>query len=110
MFWKYIKFKVKVKHDIPSLVDSVAVTDFEKAEILNNYFSCVFTCENLDSIPAFNAIYHGKPIDDFDISPDLVYQHLRGLKPDKSLGPDRLHPRILKETASITCIPLIIIF
>ena len=45
-----------------------------------------------------------------DINHSEVYQKLRGLKVNKSTGPDGLHPRILKETACITCIPLTIIF
>ena len=40
MFWKYVRSKIKVKHNIPSLEDEdgcIAITDYEKAEILNNF-------------------------------------------------------------------------
>ena len=113
LFWKYVRSKVKVKHGISSLVDgsgSVATADLEKVEVLNNYFSSVFTHENLDSIPVFDDLYHGEPLEKFDISTDQVYQRLRELKSNKSPGPDGLHPRILKETANAICVPLTIIF
>ena len=89
---------------------TVATADLEKAEVLNNYFSSVFTHENLDLIPVFNDLYHGEPLDNFDITTDQVYQRLRELKSNKSPGPDGLHPRILKGAASAICVPLTIIF
>ena len=42
MFWKYVRSKVKVKHNIPSLEDddgSIAITNYEKAEVLNKFLA-----------------------------------------------------------------------
>ena len=42
MFWKYVRSKVKIKHNIPSLEDeddSIAITDYEKAGVLNNFLA-----------------------------------------------------------------------
>ena len=42
IFWKYVRSKVKVKHNIPSLEDedgSIAITNYEKTELLNTFFS-----------------------------------------------------------------------
>ena len=66
-----------MKHSISLLVDksgSVATPDLEKAEVLINYFSSVFTHENLDTMPVFDDPYHGETLDNFDISIDQVYQ------------------------------------
>ena len=70
----------------------------------------MFTHEHLASVPTFDRIYHGELLSNINISQNEVYQKLKGLKVNKSPGPDGLHPRILKETACITCLPLTIIF
>ena len=39
-------------------------------------------------------------MDDIVVSKDRVTKLLRGLDPSKALGPDELHPRVLKELAT----------
>ena len=39
-------------------------------------------------------------MNDIFISKDGVIKLLKGLKPSKALGPDELHPRVLKELAT----------
>ena len=66
-----MRSKVKVKHNIPFLEDedgSIAITDHEMAEVLNNFFSSVFTYGCLDSIPIFDGVYHGKLLNNIDKS------------------------------------------
>ena len=46
----------------------------------------------------------------FDINEDMVKEKLLKLKVHKSKGPDGIHPRVLKELASVICVPLAIIF
>ena len=52
-FWKLVRQKTKVNAGITDLVvDGKTVTsDIEKAEVLNNHFSSVFTIENLGNVP-----------------------------------------------------------
>ena len=53
-FWKFVQDKTKLVSGISPLIDSegkTVVTDSEKANVLNSFFSSVFTKENLDNIP-----------------------------------------------------------
>ena len=44
------------------------------------------------------------------ISPEGVRKKLEDLKPDKSPGPDGLHPAMLKRMAGVLCAPLATLF
>ena len=55
-FWKYINSRLKVRptiDDLQCLDGSTAHTDKDKTEALNNFFTSIFTQENLSSIPSF---------------------------------------------------------
>ena len=43
-------------------------------------------------------------------SEDLVRDHLRNLNLHKSMGPDEMHPRILRELPGVVARPLTMIF
>ena len=68
----------------------------KKANILNEYFSSVFTRKD-DNVPCLPALYPG--ICDPVIGLDGVVKLLRNLKPNKASGPDMIPNRVLKEAA-----------
>jgi len=70
-------------------------------------FSVVFSLQN---IPEFPPQEFANEIDEVHITPELVHNKLKSLNPSKSSGPDELHPKILKETATQLSVPLTIIF
>lgn len=82
----------------------------EKAEVLNDYFSSVFTEEDTGDIPTLEKKHHGTPLTDIEITPEKVKNKLPKLKKTKSAGPDGFHPRILRECSEAICIPLSTIF
>ncbi|CAJ0967759.1 unnamed protein product [Ranitomeya imitator] len=74
----------------------MVVDDEEKANILNTFFSTVFTVENemLGEIPRNNE----NPILQVtNLTQEEVRNRLNKIKIDKSPGPDGIHPRVLRE-------------
>jgi len=71
-----------------------------KEDVLNNYFSTVFTNEDLASLPKIDS----DPILDISqliIDPIGVQKLLEDLDPHKAPGPDNIPPRLLKDTADL---------
>ena len=111
-FWKYVNSKRKTRDGIGDLKkdDDTLVTDnIDKADVLNNFFSSVFVkSDDFDEDRLENDI--GSRLDDINITLEEVEKVLNGLKPDKSPGPDNLHPKVLYESRKEICVPLFMIF
>ncbi|CAJ0945338.1 unnamed protein product [Ranitomeya imitator] len=78
----------------------MVVDDEEKANILNTFFSTVFTVENemLGEIPRNNE----NPILRVtNLTQEEVRNRLNKIKIDKSPGPDGIHPRVLRELRQV---------
>ena len=75
----------------------VWLSETEQAEESNGQFTDVFskTSENEVPLPEKSA----PPMSDIHISNEGVIKMMKGLNPSKALGPDELHPRVLKELA-----------
>ena len=80
---------------------SRANSDQDKADILNQYFKSVFTEEDITSIPPCVQIFDGPCIEDVPLTVDRVTEKLKSLNVNKSPGPDMIHPKVLKECASV---------
>ena len=112
-FWHYINSKLKIRVSVESLHredGSIAITDQDKADVLNIYFCSVFTKEDLANIPVINDIYPSSPIVDIPLPGEAIYKKLSQLDPSKSPGPDGWHPRFIKEAAEQLVTPLQILF
>ena len=79
------------------------------ANIMNNYFSSVFTIEQLNNIPQLRQ-YEGNILNTFNFSTEEVQEKLHHLNIYKSTGPDMLHPRILRALEDKLARPLTHIF
>ena len=97
----YIKSKRQDNIGIASLaVNSTTYTDdLDKANILNNYFSTVFTKEDTSNLPSIEDSTY-PTIDPLNLTVDCVSNLLHDLEVHKACGPDGISPRLLKETAS----------
>ena len=114
LFWKYVQEKLSRKAGITELYkdDSNTIktkSDEEKAERLANYFSRVFTNEpegNMPSLPVREV--QVMPVIEFTI--EKIKKAIRKLKKNKSPGPDKIHPRFIKEGIDQLAEPLKLIF
>jgi len=112
-FWSYANSRLKTRTRIDELEredGTRACTSEDVVEVLNQFFSSVFTQEDLSTIPTLDPKYHGPPLEDIEITPDMILKKLQRLKVSKSPGPDGFHPRVLKETAVQITLPLTILF
>lgn len=88
----------------------LSTTCQETANTLNDYFASVFSIEDTRNIPLFEDRDFHLPLESIDITEDLVDKAKDRINPTKSLGPDRYHPRFIKETKDFIKIPLTKIF
>ena len=77
----------------------MAVSEAEKADVLNNFFVSVFTHENTDNMPHIEMGERANNITlaDVQVTPKAVQDKLNKLNPNKAQGPDQVPPRVLKE-------------
>ena len=100
-FWNYVKRKRNGTNNLVSLNvgDEVLTDDSSIASSLNSYFSSVFTTEDLANMPSLEPTVSEK-LDVISCTSGEVMKCLKSLKPNKSPGPDRISPVILRSCAS----------
>ena len=82
-FWRYVNSSLKARPNIDAiqrLDGSLSSSDQEKAELLNLYFSSVFSHENLTNIPTLESKDDTPQLDDMAISPSMVCSVINKLK------------------------------
>ena len=82
----------------------------DKAEILNEQFKSVFSNPDELEPPSTNVDCQYPAIDDLTITTDGVRKLLENLNQNKSMGPDLIHPRVLKQLARVVAPILTVIF
>lgn len=102
VFYRFVNAKTKTRNGISNLrkEDGTEITDdIEKVEVFNSFFNSVYTKENLQNIPNVRIEKKAKELSSIKIDITEVFKLLRNLQPDKSLGPEGIHPHVLKECA-----------
>jgi len=92
------------------LTITVFVAIQQKTEVLNNFFSSVFTVEVEFCCAATTCRPCHSPIEQLIFSEQTILDRLNKLKITKSQGPDGIHPRILYELWYELLEPLKILF
>ena len=67
-------------------------------KVRSDICSCFFNKNEHAQVPLLDR--SAPFMNDFAVSKDGVIKLLKGLNPSKALGPDELHPRVLKELAT----------
>ncbi len=115
VFWSYVRNKLKTKSGVSPLLKDISdktstkFNDKEKADILQDQFTSVFTKEPDGELPNFDsrATNH---ISDIEITTKMVEKKILSLDVNKACGPDEIHPRLIKELVNEVSTPLATIF
>jgi len=86
--------------------------DREMADKFNEYFSLVFTDENMSNVSLCNTTfpYPGRGLSDVHITEEIITKIFGKLRDDKAPGADNILPRLLKSISSAVITPVTIIF
>ncbi|GAB0205961.1 mitochondrial enolase superfamily member 1 [Grus japonensis] len=112
-FYRYVSDKRRMRENVGPLrneTGDLVTQDMEKAEVLNNFFASVFTGKCLSHTAQVAEGRDWENAEPPTVGEDQVREYLRNLKVHKSMGPDELHWRVLRELADEVTRPLAIIF
>ena len=110
--YAYVRSKQNVQDKVGPLEDRIS-QGFLMAEDLNDYFSSVFTKEDISSLPVADAKFQEAKSDYIGplvVTPELVAKKIKAMKDNKSPGVDGIPPKLLMETVEQISIPLARVF
>ena len=114
--YAYVRSKQKVQDKVgpPEGNDGNIITEgFLMAENLNEYFSSVFTREDISILPVLETKFEGSEFDylgHLTVTPTMVAMKIRDMKDTKSPEVDGIPPKLLLEIVEQISIPLATVF
>ena len=115
-FYAYVRSKQKVRDKVGPLENNrgnIISDGFQMAEVLNEYFSSVFTTEDISSLPVPFTKFEGNKSEHLGqlfVTPEMIEQKIKKMKDNKSPGVDGIPPKLLKEIVEQISTPLAKLF
>ena len=113
-FWSHVRGRLKTKEGVAPLLGnpkdktSMKFSDEEKANILLQQFSSVFTHEPDGDVPTMPSRTTAI-LEMISVTVDMVEEEIKAMNLNKSCGPDDIHPRMLRELVSFISLPITIL-
>ena len=110
--YAYVRSKQKVRDKVGPLENNMGniISDgFQMAEVLNEYFSSVFTTEDISSLPVPFTIFEGNKSEHLGqlfVTPVMITNKIKKMNDNKSPGVDRIPPKLVKEIVAQISTPL----
>ena len=101
--YAYVRSKQKVRDKVGPLENNSGniISDrFRMAEVLNEYFSSVFTTEDINSLPVPFTKFEGSKSEHLGqlfVTPEIIANNIKKMKDNKSPGVDGIPPTLLKK-------------
>ena len=115
-FYAYVRSKQKFRDKVGPLEHNrgnIISDGFQMAEVLNEYFSSVFTIEDISSLPVpFTKFESNKSehLGQLFVTPEMIAKKIKKMKDNKSPGVDGIPPILLKEIVEQISTPLAKLF
>ena len=96
--YAYVRSKQKVRDKVGPLENNsgnIISDGFQMAELLNEYFSSVFTTEDISSLPVSFTKFEGNKSEHL-VTPEMIATKIKKMKDNKSPGVDWIPPKLLK--------------
>ena len=111
-FHGYVRSKQKVQDKVGLLENNrgnIISDRFQMAEVLNEYFSSVFTTEDISSLPVPFTTFEGNKSEHLGqlfVAPEIIAKKIKKMKDNKSPGVHGIPPKLLKEIVEQISTPL----
>ena len=111
-FYAYVRSKQKVRDKVGPLENNsgnIISDGFQMEEVLNEYFSSVFTTADISSLPVPFTKFEGNKSEHLGqlfVTPVMIEKKIKKMKDNKSPGVDGISPKLLKEIVEQISTPL----
>ena len=115
-FYADVRSKQKVPDKVGPLENNsgnIISDGFQIAEVLNEYFSSVFSTEDISSLPVPLTKFEGNKSEHLGqlcVTPEMIAKKIKKMKDNRSHGVDGIPPKLLKEIVEQISTPLAKVF
>ena len=115
-FYAYVRSKQKVRDKVGPLENNsrnIISDGFQMAEVLNEYFSSVFTTEDINTLPVPFTKFEGSKSEhlcQLFVTPEMIAKQIKKMKDNKSPGVVGIPPKLHKEIVEQISTPLANLF